>query len=119
MTRGPSVRLAILLVDDDAPTRRALGRLLTRHDVTTAAGVVEARTLLRSAWRPQVVISDFHLSDGSGLDVLEVARRLVPNARRILFTSAPELVPGSVTPRLVEEVVNKASPRALELLATL
>ena len=67
--------LRILLVEDHADTARALCRLLRGdgHEVTAAASVAEA---LRAAGhaRFDLLICDMELPDGTGLDVLRLAR---------------------------------------------
>ena len=64
--------LHVLIVDDDANTREALTALAQQEGFTTAAAasVAEARIeLVRQ--RPDVVMMDLRLPDGSGTDLLE------------------------------------------------
>ncbi len=61
----------VLLVDDHIDTARAMGRLLTRwgchvQTADTVAGALKAA----AAVRPDVLISDIGLPDGSGLDLI-------------------------------------------------
>jgi CheY-like chemotaxis protein len=62
---------AILLVEDHAPTRLALQRLLQRRRfrVLAAASVAEARAIAEKE-RIDLVISDIGLPDGSGYDLM-------------------------------------------------
>ena len=62
----------VLIVDDDANTREALAALATQEGFTTAlaGSVAEARMhLVRQ--RPEVILMDLRLPDGSGIDFLE------------------------------------------------
>ncbi|CAN5433934.1 hypothetical protein BH18VER1_BH18VER1_08380 [soil metagenome] len=66
----------ILLVEDHNDTRVALSRLLKRvgHDVTAAASVSEAFTLLGD-FAFDILLSDIGLPDGSGLQVVAEAKK--------------------------------------------
>jgi DNA-binding NtrC family response regulator len=62
----------VLIVDDDDNTREALAALCTQEGFTTAvaASVAEARIQLVRQ-RPDVVLMDLRLPDGSGIDLFE------------------------------------------------
>jgi DNA-binding NtrC family response regulator len=62
----------VLIVDDDANTREALAALATQEGFTTAVAgsVAEARIQLVRQ-RPDVVLMDLRLPDGSGIDLFE------------------------------------------------
>jgi DNA-binding NtrC family response regulator len=62
----------VLIVDDDANTREALAALATHEGFTTAvaASIAEARIQLVRQ-RPDVVLMDLRLPDGSGIDLFE------------------------------------------------
>ena len=62
----------VLIVDDDANTREALAALAEHEGFTTAVAgsVAEARIQLVRQ-RPDVVLMDVRLSDGSGIDLLD------------------------------------------------
>src|SRR3954469_16988981 len=62
----------VLVVDDDANTRDALAALAQAEGFTTACagGVAEARIQLVRQ-RPDVVMMDLQLPDGSGMDLFE------------------------------------------------
>jgi two-component system, NtrC family, response regulator AtoC len=62
----------VLIVDDDANTREALAALAQAEGFTTAAAgsVAEARIQLVRQ-RPDVVLMDLRLPDGSGMDLFE------------------------------------------------
>jgi DNA-binding NtrC family response regulator len=62
----------VLIVDDDANTREALAAIAVQEGFTTAlaGSVAEARIQLVRQ-RPDVVLMDLRLPDGSGIDILE------------------------------------------------
>jgi len=62
----------VLIVDDDANTREALAALAVQEGFTTAqaGSVAEARIQLVRQ-RPDVVVMDLRLPDGSGMDLFE------------------------------------------------
>ena len=65
----------VLIVDDEDVFARAVGRKLARNAMESvlAADLAEARSLL-SARRPDLVLLDMRLPDGSGLDFLRELR---------------------------------------------
>jgi signal transduction histidine kinase/DNA-binding response OmpR family regulator len=71
-TRAPGT---VLVVEDDAPTREMLRRGLEREGWTVyeTATVAESLALLRQR-RPDLVLLDLLLPDGTGFDVLDVLR---------------------------------------------
>jgi len=62
----------VLIVDDDANTREALAALATQEGFTTATAgsIAEARIQLVRQ-RPDVMLMDLVLPDGTGIDLLE------------------------------------------------
>lgn len=77
----------LLLLDDDAPLRTRLGRALEQRgfEVTLAASVAEALTILRSN-APAHAVLDMRLEDGSGLKVVEAVRDARADAKVIMLT---------------------------------
>jgi two-component system response regulator QseB len=76
----PSPR-RLLVVEDDRPSRVAMMNLLRSRgfDVRGAATLAEGRrALLAPDWRPDCVVLDLMLPDGSGVDLLAAAQRLDP-----------------------------------------
>ncbi len=69
--------VSILVVDDDAVVRHLLRRTVALVQPTAqvheAATVAQAQSVLQ-ATVPAIVITDYHLPDGTGLDVLAAAR---------------------------------------------
>ncbi len=84
-------RSRIVLVEDDImlarTTRRALSEL---HDVDidVCHDVASAREALSRPF--SVLVSDFNLPDGTGLDVLAAAAEAAPRAPRILVTASTQ-----------------------------
>jgi EAL domain-containing protein (putative c-di-GMP-specific phosphodiesterase class I)/ActR/RegA family two-component response regulator len=87
-TRAPK---RVLLVEDDEIALRAVARQLERggYQVVTATGVMRAREHLDTS-APDVVVSDVLLPDGSGLDVLDAARRRQPPLPVLLITGSAD-----------------------------
>ncbi len=62
----------VLIVDDDQNTREALAAIATAEGFTTAeAGSVAAARIQLVRQRPDVVLMDLRLPDGSGMDLFE------------------------------------------------
>ena len=77
----------ILIVDDDAATRNQLGLALreTGHEVQIAASGEEAIALLATS-DAELVISDLIMGSVGGIEVLDAARRLVPETPVLILT---------------------------------
>lgn len=88
---APSAR-RVLLVEDEAPLRQALSLTLVHWgwEVDAHASVQAAQTQAQGPWA--LVITDHHLPDGEGGDVLQWARQLQPGVPSIVITgdTAPE-----------------------------
>jgi AmiR/NasT family two-component response regulator len=88
LTDSARAPIRVLLADDDPPVRAVLSDVLTGYGhevVATAATGSEAIELTRSA-RPDVVLLDVHMPDGSGLDAARTIARDCPDVAVILFT---------------------------------
>jgi DNA-binding NtrC family response regulator len=85
----------VLVVDDEALVRWAIGQTLDphRYAITEAADATSAVRALREDTAPQVVLLDLQLPDCNDLRLLEIVRRLAPAATVILMTAfgSPEL----------------------------
>ena len=79
--------MRVVVVDDMAPVRRALRRLLVSlgHQVWEAAGIAEAMAAA-DAHRPDVVVSDVDLAGESGFDLVRRLRALDRSPRVVLMT---------------------------------
>lgn len=85
--------LKILVVDDHELVRRGLKQFLEEEYPRAKFGesgeVAEARALLKKHdWN--LIVLDINLPGGSGLDLLEEARRLRPTAAILMLSSYPE-----------------------------
>jgi hypothetical protein len=79
----------ILIVDDDADARALARRVIAR--ALPGAGFVEAPSLaaVEPAWaeaKPDLVVTDYYLADGTGLEVVETIRRLDSDVPVVMFT---------------------------------
>jgi DNA-binding NarL/FixJ family response regulator len=87
---NPPRLLSVLVVDDSALVRARLRRLLEESDsrcvVMEAATVADAARALQSL-RPDVVVLDLSLPDGSGFDLLPRVKRAAPRCAVILLTN--------------------------------
>jgi response regulator RpfG family c-di-GMP phosphodiesterase len=92
MTTSPLVQPPILVVDDEEVITIALGEILRRanYDVVTMSEPLAALQEL-SKREFSVIITDQRMPGVSGLDLLAEARRLQPNASRILITGVLNL----------------------------
>lgn len=91
--KTPSSPTRILLVDDSELVRRGIRTVLAAHgaaprleivgEAATAAAAVEAARRLR----PDIVLLDIRLPDGSGLDVCREILRERPETHVIILTS--------------------------------
>lgn len=95
----PPIR--VLIVDDHAVVRTGLRMFLsTAPDclVVGVGGSAAEALVLAGRHRPDVVLLDIRLPDGSGIDVCRAIRAAVPEARVILLTyyASQELIIGAV-----------------------
>lgn len=107
-TAAPPIR--VLLAEDDLPARAILVEVLQTLGYEVAGQVASGRDAVREveATRPDVVLLDVHMPDGSGVEAAtEIAAR-VPGTAVVLFT-------GDQTLSLTEQEI--ASTAAVSLLA--
>ena len=91
----------ILVVDDDLPMREMIALVLSKegYGVRTAATSAEGAEAIESAVF-DLIITDIYLGDGTGLDLLELSRRVQPEARVILVTAHGTVETASSAQRL-------------------
>jgi two-component system response regulator RegA len=77
----------LLLVDDDEPFLRRLGKAMEKRgfDVETADSVA-AGTAIATARPPAYAVIDLRLGDGNGLDVVEKLREKREDSRVVVLT---------------------------------
>jgi putative two-component system response regulator len=87
--RPDETRIRVLVVDDHAMFVESLARLLGgAPDVTVvgeAASVAEA-VAKAGAYQPDVVLMDFELPDGTGVDALHRVKGVSPGSRVVMLT---------------------------------
>jgi DNA-binding NarL/FixJ family response regulator len=95
--RGPGVeppkRLRLLVVDDHEVVRQGLVSLLDRRDsfqVVAEAGTVAEAIEQADRFRPDLVIMDVRLPDGSGIEACRDIRAEHPETRVVMLTSYPD-----------------------------
>jgi two-component system, LytTR family, response regulator len=79
----------IMIVDDSRLARKELANLLNEqstHNVIAEAADVESALILLNQLKPDLLLLDIHLPDGSGFDLLEQS----DFAPRVIFTTAYE-----------------------------
>jgi DNA-binding response OmpR family regulator len=82
----------ILIIDDEAPLRQTLARILQRvgHEVTTAESGEMGLSLLSSAVF-DLVYMDIRMPGMAGLEVLKIIHASQPTLPVVLFTAQPDL----------------------------
>jgi two-component system response regulator DevR len=85
--------LTLLIVDDHEVVRQGLVALLGRrpefHVVAEAGTVAEAVAAARK-FRPNLVVMDVRLPDGSGIEACREIRAEMPETRGVMLTSYPD-----------------------------
>ncbi len=83
-------RVSVLLVDDHAVVREGLRSLLVREpgiDVVGETGTAAEAVREALRLRPQVVVMDVRLPDGSGIEACRTLRAEAPETRVVMLTS--------------------------------
>lgn len=80
----------VLVVDDEDIVLRIVARILgpDGYSITTRSTVTEAIELLTSSKdaAPDVILTDLHLQDGTGLEILAAARAECPDAVTVVMS---------------------------------
>ena len=82
--------ITVLVLDDHEVVRRGICDILERADgiaVVAEAATVAQAVRRAEAVRPQVILSDLRLPDGTGLDVIAHVRAKLPETRIVVLTS--------------------------------
>jgi len=127
-----STKLRLLLAEDDILAREMLTEVLTAlgHDVVSAVSSgVDAADRAREM-KPDAVLLDVHMPDGSGIEAAEVISRTLPGIAVILFsgdenvtlsdkealtTGAVAFLPKPTPPRMLDSTIRLAVMRAAAL----
>lgn len=86
----PADELRVMLVDDHEVVREGLRALLNRREglnVVAEAGTVEQAVEMALQYKPDVVVMDVRLPDGSGVEACREIRAQLPDTRMIMLTS--------------------------------
>jgi two-component system response regulator DevR len=89
----PARSLRLLVVDDHEVVRQGLAALLDRRagfEVVAEAGSVEQAIAQARLHRPDIVVMDVRLPDGSGVEACREIRAELPETRVIMLTSFPD-----------------------------
>ncbi|NUU16437.1 response regulator transcription factor [Cellulomonas humilata] len=79
-----------MIVDDHEVVRRGIAEVVDRADgmsVVAEAGSVADGVRRAALVRPQVLLVDLQLPDGTGIELLSALREQLPSARAIVLTS--------------------------------
>jgi len=95
MTNEPPAErpLRLLLVDDHEVVRQGLAALLARRpafQVVAEAGTVAEALAAARRFRPDLVIMDVRLPDGTGIEACRDIRAEMPKTRVVMLTSYPD-----------------------------
>jgi DNA-binding NarL/FixJ family response regulator len=85
--------LRLLLVDDHEVVRQGLAALLARRpafQVVAEAGTVAEALAAARRFRPDLVIMDVRLPDGTGIEACRDIRAEMPETRVVMLTSYPD-----------------------------
>ena len=89
----PTDTARILLVEDEAPVRQVLARVLESggHDVSIATNGQEALALLQSGPTPDVLVTDIVMPGSvQGIELAKVAREQFPDLRIVFVSGYPQ-----------------------------
>ncbi len=93
-TESPTTRpLSLLIVDDHEVVRQGLAALLGRRpefQVVAEAGTVAEAVAAARKFRPDLVVMDVRLPDGSGIEACREIRAEFPETRVVMLTSYPD-----------------------------
>ena len=82
--------IAVMIVDDHEVVRRGIAEVIARAEgmtVVAEAGSVTEGVRRATLVRPQVMLVDLQLPDGSGIDILRTVREALPETRAVVLTS--------------------------------
>ena len=90
---SPQRPLSLLIVDDHEVVRQGLVALLGRRpefQVVAEAGTVAEAVAAARRFRPDLVVMDVRLPDGSGIEACREIRAELPETRVVMLTSYPD-----------------------------
>jgi PAS domain S-box-containing protein len=115
LTRPPSRRLRILVVDDERAMGDSLRLLLASdHDVTAVTSAREALTRIEGGFMCDVVLCDLMMPGVSGMDLYDTLLRIAPDlAPRVVFVTGGAFTPSSR--QFLERVPNPRLEKPFDL----
>jgi two-component system response regulator RegA len=110
----------VLLVDDDLPLRRNLGRALEREGfVVAGAGGLKEAYDVAAEFQPALAVVDLNLKDGHGMELIRGLQEMHPGVRVVVLTGYDSIA-SSVVALRAGAVGYLAKPvQAQELIAAL
>ena len=103
---GAAQRATLLLVDDEELVRAGTAEMLADlgYDVVQASSGADCLGLLRSGTEPDLLITDYLMPGINGVELIQEARRLVPDLKVALITGYSTIAegPGASVPRLAK-----------------
>ena len=105
MTAGPAKRIKVVLVEDTEVVRMGLAALLgtaPRLQIVGEAGSVAVGIETCTRVRPDVVLLDLRLPDGTGFEACRRILQLLPDTRVLILTSA-------VSDAMVDEAIRSGA----------
>ena len=90
---APKRPLTLLLVDDHEVVRQGLAALLGRRaefEIVAEAGTVAEAVDAARRFRPDLIVMDVRLPDGSGIEACRDIRAELPDTRVVMLTSYPD-----------------------------
>jgi DNA-binding NarL/FixJ family response regulator len=110
--------LSFLVVEDEESVRRLLVRALASHGHVEAVGTCAAARLALRGRRYDGIVVDVRLPDGSGLDLLELAKKRCPGICILVLTgSTDHAVISHVLEAGARYMLKPADAKHLRLLA--
>ncbi|KAE8764436.1 response regulator [Georgenia thermotolerans] len=79
-----------MIIDDHEIVRRGIAEIVDRADgltVVAEAGSVAEAVRRGELVRPDVILVDLQLPDGTGIDIITTLREKIPDARSVVLTS--------------------------------
>jgi len=127
-----STKLRLLLAEDDIAAREMLTEVLESLGYDVVASVVSGVEAAEKAreLKPDAVLLDVHMPDGSGIEAAEVITRTLPGIAVILYsgdenvslsdkeavtTGAVAFLPKPVPPKMLDSTIRLAVSRSLAL----
>lgn len=90
LTPEPAKPIAVMIVDDHEVVRRGIAEVIERSDgmtVVAEAGSVAEAVRRAELVRPQVMLVDLRLPDGTGIDLMTTISQRLPDVRCVVLTS--------------------------------